>query len=182
MKKFALGCLGCIGIFIGLIVVLLIIAAATGNLKVTTNFNVTKPTNSITVENVPVNNSIVQTKEKKEVKEIKEILEAYITKIDNGEDKYIYDNILHEGFHNSYTLEDITNIHNKIRTLQGARTYFWDDAKVTINKDNKGRIYEITIPIEYTTAKEIIKLRIVDNKNKQLRIASFNFKPYKENK
>ena len=180
MKKFLIGCVGVVFALILIVAIIIIVAAVTGNLKVTSSFNVTKPTKSVEVTELSVDNPLVKTTASKELDEMVALMEDYLTSIDNGKDEYIYNNLLHEAFHKTYTLEDITKIHEKIRTLDGYRSYDLDKAKVSLKKDAKGRIYEITIPVEYTVNNEILELRAVDNDKKQLRIVKFQFSPVKD--
>ena len=177
MKKFLIGCVGLIVALVLIVAIILIAAAATGNLKVTSNFNISKPSKTVEVTNLSADNPLVKKVASKELDEMIALMEDYLKSIDNGNDEYVYNNLLHEGFHKSYTFEDIKGIHDKIRTLDGYRSYNLEKAKVSLKRDEKGRIYEITIPVEYTVHKEILRLRAVDNKENQLRIVEFNFSP-----
>ena len=144
------------------------------------NFEVSVSPSKVSVEkpsNMAFNNILIQKTAGKELKELKEAVENYLTKIDAGEDEYVYKNLLHPAFHEQYTLDEIASMNNKIRRTMGKyESCDFDKAEISIKRDSLSKDYKIVLPVKYANGTERVELNY-SSKDNVLKIIKFNFKP-----
>ena len=183
-KKILIGCGVLVGLFVAFIILVFVLAAKTGNLKVESSFKATPAGVSQNKEftknaDTPIDSKMVKVAAKKEVKEIKDMIDLYFDKFNDENDEYIYENIYHPGFRENYSLDRIIEIHKGIRKPGGkVLSYDLDKAVINIKTDNTGSYYTIeSMPVVMEKDETVdCTLKMKKEGKKDLRIISFNFK------
>ena len=150
-----------IGIIVGVIAVIAIllgIAAATGNLKVNTEFKVTTNITAKKPSNTAIN----------------KLFETYLTKINAGADEDIYKNVLVKEFQNQYTLNQIKQMHDYVRGLGAVKNTNLDKAKYDTSKEGDIDVFEVSTVVDFENAPQLVKLKTIYQDN-ELKILSFSF-------
>lgn len=189
MKKFFIGC-GVVGVILVLGVAALIFwGVKTGNIKTNfeTSFKINKPTVSKNVtknisksKDMPL--SVVTDTAKGELKDFTTLIDTFLAKIDNGDSTYIYNELLHPGFKNTYTEEDIKKMFSSFHTATGnIESYDLENADITIKTNGNEAKYSIKTVANYFNGDSTLEIEAVKYNN-QLRIYSFNLKSIDKNK